>query len=403
VGTSRSIFFSVVIRVLAISVCIFFAFIRYISSERFNGIPPLIKAVGNINLKKVKNLIDQGVDLDVTDDEGNTGLHYGIQNGDVPTSIDIVMLLILNHANVRARNLGGQTPLQLVNFIRDEGDRMKVLGALIKNGSNINERDKENYTLLDRLVQQRDQPAVEVLLDRWGSLITPETLEEAKKIAGSDNPENKIEKYGLDYTEIYDVLNKDIKIIGADGDIITRDKNGLNGLMLAVIRGDKKMVLDLIERGSYVNAQSRDQFGYAPLHFSVLQENIAMLETLLKKKANSNLKSRTGNAPLHLVPYINSDIQQRRSAELLLNFGANINLRNKKGDTILHIVVRRNNLPLLKYLIDKFSTLINLDVRNNSGETPVALARKLDRKEMLALFNKLQQARKVVGSTSETI
>ncbi|MGB8366728.1 MAG: ankyrin repeat domain-containing protein [Candidatus Babeliales bacterium] len=394
-GLRRSIFVSVVIRVIAIIACIFFAFIRYTSGEQFNGIPLLIKAVGDVDVKKVKQLIDQGANLGATDDEGNTALHYAIQNGAVPGNIAIVKLLILNHANVRVRNFGGQTPILLVNFIKNDEDRKDILSMLIKNGSDINARDDKNYTLLDRLVQQRDQPAVEALLDEWGLLLARETLEQAKKIAGIGDPDNPIKKYGLDYTEIYDVLNKNIKILGIDDDIATFDKNGLNNLMLAVIRGDKQIVLGLVSRGASINAESRDQFGYAPLHFAVLQENIAMIETLLEKKADANLKSKTGQAPLHLVPYVGSYIQQKRSVDLLLNYGANINLRNTNGDTIVHIIVRGNNISLLKYLITRFSTLINLDIKNNYGETPILLAKKLDRNDMLPLLRKLEQARKI--------
>ncbi len=389
---SKSIFFSVVIRVLVISVCIFFAFFRYISSERFNGIPPLIKAVGDVDKRKVKKLIARGVNLDVTDAEGNTGLHYGVQNGDVPASVSIIMLLVLHYANVRARNLGGQTPLHLVDFIDDEGVRMKVLGVLIKQGANINAKTNRGYTLLERLVEARDQAAIEELIGKWGSLITLDTLKQAKKRADE-----------FVFSEISDVLKKDIKILGADGNITARDQNGLDGLMLAVIRGDKKMVLDLIRRGASINSRSRDQFGYAPLHFSVLQENIALLETLLQQKANSNLKSKTGDAPLHLVPYIESDIQQKRSAELLLNYDADINLKNAVGDTIIHIAVRRNDLPLLKYLIDRFSVNINLNVKNNDGQTSVSLAKKLGRKEVINLFNDLKRAQQEVGPTRDVI
>ncbi len=389
---SKSIFFSVVIRVLVISVCIFFSFFRYISSERFNGIPPLIKAVGDVDKRKVKKLIARGVNLDVTDSKGNTGLHYGIQNGDVPESVAIIMLLVLHHANVRARNWGGQTPLILVDFIDDQVVRMRVLGVLIKQGANINAKTNRGYTLLERLVEARDQSAIEELIDKWGSLITLDTLKQAKKRADE-----------FVFSEISDVLKKDIKVIGADGNISARDQNGLDGLMLAVIRGDKKMVLDLIRRGAPINGRSRDQFGYAPLHFSVLQENIALLETLLQQKANSNLKSKTGDAPLHLASYIESDIQQKRSAGLLLNYGADINLKNTAGDTIIHIAVRRNDLPLLKYLIDRFSININLNIKNNDGRTPVSLAKKLERKEVTNLFNDLKKARQEVGFTRDVI
>ncbi|HEB41433.1 MAG TPA: hypothetical protein ENI08_00245 [Candidatus Dependentiae bacterium] len=233
---------------------------------------------------------------------------------------------------------------------------------------------------------------MEELISKWGSLITLDTLKQAKKRADE-----------FVFSEISDVLKKDIKILGADGNITARDQNGLDGLMLAVIRGDKKMVLDLIRRGASVNSRSRDQFGYAPLHFSVLQENIALLETLLQQKAKSNLKSKTGDAPLHLVPYIESDIQQKRSAELLLNYGADINLKNAVGDTIIHIAVRRNDLPLLKYLIDQFSININLNIKNNDGQTPVSLATKFERKEVINLFNDLKRAQQEVGPTRDVI
>jgi len=392
VKLSKSILFSVVMRIMVISVCLFFVFFRYISSERFSGIPSLIQAVGNVNKRKVKTLIGRDVNLDVTDSQGNTGLHYGVQNGDVPKSVDIIMLLVRNYANVRAHNNGGQTPLHLVDFIDDSAIRMKVLGVLIKFGANINAKTNRDYTLLDRLVEARDQAALEELIDRWGSLITLGTLKKAKKRADE-----------FVFSEISDLLAKDIRIVGADGDIAARDKNGLTGLMLAVIRGDKKMMLDLIRRGAVINERSRDKFGFGAIHLVVLHQNITLLETLLERKADSNLKSKSGDAPLHLVAHIKSDIQRKRSAELLLNYGASINQKNAAGDTIMHIAVRKNDMPLLKYLIDQFSLNIDLAVKNSAGETPVSLAKKFKYKDIIDLFNYLKRARKGLGPVKDVI
>jgi len=393
VKLSKSIFFSVVMRVMVISVCLLFVFFRYTSSERFNDIPPLIKAVGNVNKRKVKTLISRDVNLDVTDSEGNTGLHYGIQNGDVPGSVDIVMLLARNYANVRARNKGGQTPLHLVDFIDDNAMRMKVLGVLIKCGADINAKTNSGYTLLDRRVEARDQAALEELIDQWGSLITLGTLKKAKKRADE-----------FVFSEISNLLAKDIKIVvGADGDITVRDKNGLTGLMLAVIRGDKKMTLDLIRRGAAINERSRDKFGYGAIHFAVLHQNIALLETLLQRNVDSNLKSKNDTAPLHLVAYIKSDIQRKRSAELLLSYGADINQKNAVGDTVIHLAVRKNDVPLLKYLIDRFSLNIDLGVKNNVGDTPVSLAKKLGYKEITDLFSLLKSVRQGLGPVKDVI
>jgi len=87
----------------------------------------------------------------------------------------------------------------------------------------------------------------------------------------------------------------------------------------------------------------------------------------------------------------------------LLNYGANINQRNVAGDTIIHIAVRKNYVPLIKYLIDRFSINIDLTVKNNAGETPVSLAKKLERKDIISLFNSLKRARKGLGPVKDVI
>lgn len=73
--------------------------------------PLLVDAVRDGDLKLVKKLLDQGYNVDETDVNKMTPLHYAAENGEY----DMVLLLVENGANVLKKDKSKETPLDLAS------------------------------------------------------------------------------------------------------------------------------------------------------------------------------------------------------------------------------------------------------------------------------------------------
>jgi len=372
----RAIALSIFIRLSVIVLCACIVFFRYVWSARENAVPALIKHVASGNVSKVSLMLEKGTDVSIPDKKDNTPLHYAIQGGDNEKSREIISLLLANQTNPRARNSDGQSPIHFVPNIDNQEKRMRVVGDLIKHGANINERDDRGFTVLDKLVEMRDQGGIEIMLDWWGPLITQDTINNAKKYANV-----------FGYSDIYKVLEEDIDQLGAEE---LDERTGLNGFMLAVIRGDQNKVNAMIRRGVNINERSRDEFGYTPLHLAVLQQNMIMIQLLLEAGVDINKKSKgIGNTPLHMVAWVSSELQRKKRLEYLLDNNANPNTQNKDGEILLHIFVRRNDKDLITFTAQNYPDKFNLRIVNKKGKTPIALAEQMDRKDLVNILQSM--------------
>jgi Ankyrin repeats (many copies) len=100
----------------------------------------LFNAAQNGDLAAVKMLVAAGADLNATNDNGWTPLHWASKEGHE----GIVAKLIAAGANVNARNVNDKTPLHLASYEGREG----IVATLIAAGANVNAADKNGKTPL---------------------------------------------------------------------------------------------------------------------------------------------------------------------------------------------------------------------------------------------------------------
>ena len=84
-------------------------------------------------------------------------------------------------------------------------------------------------------------------------------------------------------------------------------------------------------RESDVNARDPDS-GRTPLHFAVENSDCEVVEQLLERGADVNVREKTGNTPLHFAAIGNAS----EVAELLLYRGADVKVQDIVGNTPLH-------------------------------------------------------------------
>jgi cytohesin len=213
-----------------------------------------------------KHAIDQGIDVNAKDRDGNTPLHLA---NNVKDNIEFTELLIAKGADVNAKSKSGMTPLH--QAVRTRNGRKDVVELLIANGAEVDVKDKSGLTPLYWAVAHKrtDSDVIEYLIDRGGDVNTRTQVE------------------------------------------------GYTPLRNAVINQRKDIVELLIGNGADINAKDRT-FGETALHKAALFKHKDIVELLVANGADVNAKNKNGRPPLYwAVKKGHKDI-----AELLRKHGA---------------------------------------------------------------------------------
>jgi len=113
-------------------------------------------AAYNGHPKIAQILIDEGVDVNVQDKEGNTPLHlcFGLGRGEDDTFEDL-QILINAGANVDVRNKTGETPLHWAMSSCQKN--IEAIKYLIQSGAKADIRDNDGNTPLEcRIVFEKE-------------------------------------------------------------------------------------------------------------------------------------------------------------------------------------------------------------------------------------------------------
>jgi ankyrin repeat protein len=279
----------------------------------------------NVKSERVaKFLISQNSNINsIRDDLGNTPLHSTVSR--YQESHKIVELLLANNANVSAMNRDGKTPLHLA--------------------------------------------------------VTPVYWDE------NDTATRRIM----------------INILIAQGaDVNAKDNDGKTPLHLAVppeyssenhIARSKIMIGFLITKGADVNTKDNDR--NTPLHLTQKKE---IAELLIAKGADINANNYRGNSPLNMAinewnveSYSPTKQKMDETIELLILKGANVNITiykekdydNREEDTPLHRAIKLGKNHLSELLVSRGA---NINAKNNSGVTPLDIARTSGNRAMSVLL-----------------
>ncbi len=125
-------------------------------------------AVIEKDLAKVRALIAGGADLQETDSDGATPLHYAAY----VAHAELAGILLEGGADVDARNTKGQTPLhEVARHLHREGDDATIT-ALLDAGASLSARDNDGSTPLHTAAVGGHLEAATILLDRGADIQT---------------------------------------------------------------------------------------------------------------------------------------------------------------------------------------------------------------------------------------
>jgi len=136
-------------------------------TRAMDPISTFLAAADSGDTAKVAGSIKQGIEINVTDEHGQTALMLAADQGHV----DTVKLLLQHGASLDLQNKLGGTALMLASF----NGHLEVVTELLKAGADVNPKSKDGYTALMQATVKLNETAVQIinlLLDQKADINT---------------------------------------------------------------------------------------------------------------------------------------------------------------------------------------------------------------------------------------
>jgi len=346
------------------------------------GMTVLMFAAERSSFETVKLLIEKGADVnavntyfyngprvkcfqpwvknDYHDGHNKTALFYALNNPD----LKVTELLLDKGANINAKDISGETVLM---YAIDDKNRPQIIKLLIAKGANINAKDIKGSPQMIKLlidrganVNAKNNFNVTVLMKALhkGDLQTVKLLTD--KGASINNADNSLLASAI-FSENTDVINF---ILSKGVNINETNKYGETALMDASKMGYTEIVKLLIEKGANINAVNAENKN--ALLFAVEAFNNPILEGF-----NGSTQQEYDEFYRQTMDKINA--QKFETSKILISNGININLTDNNGENVLFYASRnkRGFVFLQYFIIDK---KMNATVKNKYNQTPLMVA-----------------------------
>lgn len=281
---------------------------QVINSKNGDGFTPIILATSQNSIPVISILLDNGVDINVQDDEGDTPLQAA-----------------------------------LIYKYYDAADFLHSKGAIIDNRAN-----NDGFTLLHASVNAEFSDFVQKCIDN-GLDINYSTKDGYAPLHFAAMIENPT---------IFQMLVDNNADINKEAE---RYKE--TPLLIAILNNSPSIVKILLDKG--VNVHCKDIDGDTPLHIAA-QKNIELLRLLTPKYDSLDLKNNNGVTPLHKAAMYNKyENIEFLLSDLGLIGGVNINAIDNNGQTPLHWAIDNSNIESVRVLIK--SSKADISIINSSG------------------------------------
>ena len=317
---------------------------------------PLHRAARNGDTKRLVQLFEAKWPLFVQDHEGQTALDVFKQTQKYYLCTTDLCKRLAPKTTEKATN-GEQGRKLLQAATKGQVD---VVLDLLTLGVNAMFVDEEGQSALYKAVVCDQSSVAEWLLQAKGK-----ELLRLKDFRWGETPLHKAASLG------HATIIK--QLLACSPDIEDQQNEGKTALFLAVEWGREEAVEVLLSHGAQVFTQTTG-FGRTPLHAAVRENQIKILERLLRADDAGKCldhKHRFGETPLWFAFHH----KRFECAQILLNKGASLHVANNDGNTILHIIVMEDLYDFLKENIRHFRR-DEIESRNRLGDTPLMIAQR---------------------------
>jgi uncharacterized protein len=277
--------------------------------------PALVAAVKTGDTAAVRTLLGRKVDINATEADGTSALHWAVRAGDLSTT----ELLIRAGARVDAANRYGVTPLSLA-VRTGRGD---LVGLLLNSGANIKTAEvglPEGQTLVMLAAQTGSVDGLKRLVTAGSNVNARETRTGTTALvwAASSNRADAV---------------RALAEAGADLNIqskVTNYPHTQNGVLLSGVE----------EGVSYVGQTVLPRGGWSAVMYAAREGATDATRALADAGANLNLLDPEGTSAL-IIAIINGHWD---TASVLIEKGADLNLADIKGMTPLYGAIDMHTL-----------------------------------------------------------
>ena len=299
----------------------------------------LIDAVKAGDRAAVTRLLQQHVDVNLSQRDGTTALHWAVHRND----LEIVDRLIRAGAKVRAVNRYGVAPLTLAC----ESAAADVVERLLEAGADPNGTAADGETVLMTAARTGDPAVIGALVARGASVNAHEGRKGQTALMWAATENNAL---------AVDALLK------AGADLRARSGGGFSSLLFAVRAGHREVVGRLLKAGASANEALPD--GTSALTLAITNAHYELAAWLLEAGADPNADT-PGWAPLHQLVWTRrpngglaeppavptGTLSSLDLAKRLLAHGANPNAQIKKDRSLgfddRHLLNRIGATPFL--------------------------------------------------------
>ena len=372
----------------------------------------LCESVRKGNIEKVKQLLEQGADINATNKKGDAPLFIAIDK----KNLDMVKFLIEQGADVHARGQYQETPLMravwkgakdIVEYLLPMSDieaedkdgdtaliyaaefnRLEIAKLLIAHGADVNKKNHYQRTALHKAADQGHLKMVQFLVEHGADPYARDKYDYTPYNDAVFQGHKDVQMYLLKLMHplVYAIINEQYdeaeKLIREGKYINEPTPGGSYPIHWAVRKNNLRLLKLLIEQGADINAQ--DGQGNTPLHDAVEKgkslflhlgtkgdseikgDNTKIVELLLKNGAHPNASNKYGETPIFYV-------RSFTDAKLLLQYGADVNVKNKEGTPLIVKEAARSkpSISFIEFLIKHGA---DINAKDSSGRTPLYFA-----------------------------
>ncbi len=312
-----------------------------IANEKANA-ADIFDAVVHNHSSRIETWIRQGVDLDITDEQGNSVVMVALLAG----WPDLALILVRHSTVFDLANTEGRRPIHLAS----SRGYHKVVRALLSRKVDINRPDGRGNTPLMLAVKSRQSGVVNLLLDRGADhSLTNNKTQTALDIAHAIDDAASLgvlNRFGAKRTR-----SERLKSAGTLADFKASVRQhgkryqGWPLLNIAIELGEDRIARQLVKSGGNLNAAGPD--GNQALHIAIARDNLDIAGRLLSAGVSVNAVNKGNRTPLYLAVELGSS----RATTLLLDRGADPAIVSDSGLAPLELAVLEGHGEVAEILL----------------------------------------------------